>query len=254
VLYAFKGGSDGAGPLNLIYFAGALYGVTAYGGSNSFGSLTGFGTIFKVTMDGAETVLHSFQDIPDGASPSNLIDVGGILYGTTYTGGANGRGTVFSVTAQGSEKVLYSFQAGDDGNDPSGGLINVGGTLYGTTFYGGANGAGTVFSITPAGAETVLYSFQGGTDGARPSGSLINVGGTLYGTTQSGGSTTGGGTVFSVTTAGVEKVVYAFTGGAAGSTDGFTAFGSLLDVNGILYGTTASGGKFKGGTVFAVTP
>jgi uncharacterized repeat protein (TIGR03803 family) len=69
-------------------------------------------------------------------------------------------------------------------------------------------------AIGPARAagERVVYSFNGGSDGAHPS-SLIKVNGTLYGTTIYGGSEScenGCGTVFSVTPAGAEKVVYTF--------------------------------------------
>jgi uncharacterized repeat protein (TIGR03803 family) len=97
VLYSFKGGkTDGAGPQTaLIYAGGALWGTTGNGGREGL-----YGTIFKVTLDGQETVVHKFDtlDGPDGSVPlGNLIKVGGRLYGTTYGGGANGTGTVFEI-------------------------------------------------------------------------------------------------------------------------------------------------------------
>jgi uncharacterized repeat protein (TIGR03803 family) len=65
----------------------------------------------------------------------------------------------------------------------------------------------------------VVYSFKGGSNGALPYSGLINVVGTLYGTTTKyGGSSNvtagpgGCGTVFSVTPAGAEAVVYSFKG------------------------------------------
>jgi uncharacterized repeat protein (TIGR03803 family) len=84
---------------------------------------------------------------------------------------------------------------------------------------------------------------------------LLNVGGTLYGTTSlGGGGANGQGTVFSITPAGAETVVYAFRGGS----DGSEALGDLIRVKDKLYGTTASGGGSgcKGGgcgTVFSIT-
>jgi len=46
-----------------------------------------------------ETVLHSFVDGSDGAYPmSDLTDLNGVLYGTTYQGGAANLGTVFSLS------------------------------------------------------------------------------------------------------------------------------------------------------------
>jgi uncharacterized repeat protein (TIGR03803 family) len=100
----------------------------------------------------------------------------------------------------------------------------------------------------------VLHSFGNGTDGSKPSAGLIDVQGTLYGTTRSGGGspscTSGCGTVFSVTTGGTENVLHSFGDG----TDGAQPFAGLVDVKGTLYGTTAQGGTYGYGTVFALTP
>src|SRR5271156_792334 len=98
-------------------------------------------------------VLYSFQGGSDGTAPfASVINVGGTLYGTTYSGGAGcpapGCGTVFSITPGGSESVVYAFKGGTgDGELPKAALIDVGGTLYGTTVSGGAFGGGTVFSL-----------------------------------------------------------------------------------------------------------
>jgi uncharacterized repeat protein (TIGR03803 family) len=208
--------------------------------------------------------IYSFKGGSDGAGPSGgLVNIGGVLYGTTSDGGAASHGTVFSISPAGVETVLYSFQGGSDGAMPYTQLINVGGTLYGTTLVGGGcsnsnygtTGCGTVFSVTPAGVEAVLYSFQGGSDGAEPNADLIEVGGRLYGATASGGgscATTGCGTVFSVTLGGVENVLYSFQGGS----DGVSPVGGPINVNGTLYGATTSGGVGGGygyGTIYSVT-
>jgi len=268
VLHSFGHGHDGAYPqANLINVGGTLYGTTAEGGTGKCSngeSITGCGTVFKVTTAGVETALYSFRGGNDGANPlAGLIDVGGTLYGTTVGGGTNGCGgggcgTVFKVTTAGVEKVLHSFQGGTDGLEPKASLVNVGGTLYGTTFYGGNGGpcCGTVFKITTAGAKTVLHSFQGGSDGENPQTGLINVGGTLYGTTNIGGTGNcngqdpGCGTVFKITTAGAETVLYSFLGGS----DGENPQAGLINVGGTLYGTTANGGASGNGTVFKITP
>lgn len=138
---------------------------------------------------------------PDGSNPiGSLIDVNGVLYGTTYGGGANGLGAVFEVTTSGTERILYSFKGflTGDGADPNASLIDVNGVLYGTTYGGGANGLGTVFEVTTSGTESVLHSFKGASgDGAYPSAGLIDVNGALYGTTQWGGPGNWG-TVFKV--------------------------------------------------------
>ena len=156
-------------------------------------------------------------------------------------------------------KVLYSFNGGADAENPSGGLTALDGVLYGTS-GGGAYGKGTVFSITPSGAEKVLYTFQGGSDGFDPTGALLAVNGTLYGTTRLGGcepstcrssycSSSGGcGTVFKVSTAGEEQVLYRFQGG----NDGYFPSGSLTALNGVLFGSTINGGNGNG-TVFSMS-
>jgi uncharacterized repeat protein (TIGR03803 family) len=263
VLYSFGGNNDGANPYaGLINVSGTLYGTTKSGGAY------GGGTVFSIDpKSGAETVLYSFGNGTDGSSPfASLIDVSGTLYGTTETGGSDGSGTVFSIDPKtGAETVLHSFcqlTNCSDGAYPVAGLIDVSGTLYGTTGNGGTNDAGTVFSIDPkTGAETVLHSFGSGTDGSTPFASLIDVSGTLYGTTINGGTgtcTPDCGTVFSITTSGTENVIYSFQGG----TDGDSPTAHLIDVGGILYGTTFFGGTGTSsscegggcGTMFSIKP
>ena len=249
VLFDFsstKGEFPGAGLVNL---KGTLYGTTYGGGANSMG------TVFKITTSGAEKVVHSFKP-GDGSNPGfgNLVYVGGAFYGTTETGGTFDLGTVFKVSPAGSEKVLYSFKGDSDGAAPLAALTNVGGTLYGTTEFGGANNDGTVFKVTTSGAEKILHSFKSGADGANPTASLTNVHGMLYGTTPKGGKPCSleCGTVFKISTAGSEKILYAFKGPPK---DGTSPSGGLVDIGGTLYGTTEYGGvgSSGGGTVFKLT-
>jgi uncharacterized repeat protein (TIGR03803 family) len=139
--------NDGAKPAAaLINVQGTLYGTTTEGGDGS-------GTVFSITTDGSEKVVHSFSG-SDGRGPAAALkNVKGILYGTTQVGGANNLGTVFSLTKSGEEKVLHSFAKGE-GVNPAAGVIAVNGTLYGTT-YGAFPGRlpkrsfGNVFSLTP---------------------------------------------------------------------------------------------------------
>jgi uncharacterized repeat protein (TIGR03803 family) len=254
VLHSFGGGSDDAHPgATLINVNGTLYGTTSSGFYGT-GCRADCGTVFSVTTDGTEKVLYTFAGGSDGAGPTgNLINVNGVLYGTTFEGGANDNGTVFSITTTGTEKVLHRFSGGSDGANPQAGLINVNGTLYGTTASGGSGctgyGCGTVFSVTTDGTEKVLYSFGGGSDGENPEAGLINVKGTLYGTTQNGGGSFGYRTVFSVTPTGTEKVLYGFRGGP----DGAYPHAGLINVKGALYSTTREDGANGYGTIFSVT-
>ncbi|MFY9663321.1 MAG: choice-of-anchor tandem repeat GloVer-containing protein [Candidatus Cybelea sp.] len=276
VLHIFQGPPhDGGAPDgDLISVNGTLYGTTSNGGKHCYdhGRSLGCGTVFSITPKGEFHVLYSFGGKPgDPSGPiGRLAETHGILYGTTVFGGScklysGGCGTIFSISPSGEEHVLYSFKGGSDGVRPSGGLIAMNGTLYGLTQAGGIpgfckgydeRGCGTVFAVTESGAERVVYRFGGNHDGSYPSGELLADGGKLFGTTLFGGyfrhCGNGCGTIFNVTTSGIERVLHRFDIAAHGSQPE-----GLIAVKGLLYGTTFNGGVGCGpygeagcGTVF----
>lgn len=299
VLYGFSGGKDGAGPVgSLIWHKdGAFFGTTQDGGGSSRCStssgVTGCGTVFELVPSGSgytEKLLHRFKGGRDGSYPwAGLTDgTGGVLFGTTQTGGNSGCtngtlpagcGTVFELTpsAHGYTKTsIYAF-SGPDGFGPLGALtVEASGVLYGTTDFGGdaacstpASGCGTVFQLTPSGHGYTLktmYDFVGGSDGANPYAKLtVDADGAFYGTTGHGGDAAclyGCGTVFELAPAKTgysERVLYRFKGGK----DGQWPKGALYrDSSGALYGTTEGGGgtsctngRLNGcGTIFELTP
>jgi uncharacterized repeat protein (TIGR03803 family) len=263
-LYSFQGGNDGANPsASLLAVKGLLYGTTEYGGIPSYGGCNA-GTVFRMSILGAEKILYRFYGYychdhvyNDGGNPvASLINVKGKLYGTTDNGGDGNSGTVFRIGISGREEVLHSFALYEDGANPLANLIDVKGILYGTTEAGignpGSNtGFGTVFSISTTGTENVLYSFPY-SNGSYLAAGLINVNGTLYSTTLGGGaygSTYGNGTAFSITTNGLLTTLHSFGSG----TDGVYPYAPLLDVKGTLYGTTSVGGAYGKGTVFSMS-
>jgi len=111
----------------------------------------------------------------------------------------------------------------------------------------------------------VLHSFGAdSSDGTNPSGSLImDKEGNLYGTTSGGGANAdctlngGCGTVYKLTPAGKENVLYSFGGYPV---DGSSPEAGLaLDDKGNLYGTTSNGGNEicyneTCGTAFELSP
>lgn len=114
----------------------------------------------------------------------------------------------------------------------------------------------TLIALLPANTRAhgfrIIYAFQGGSDGAFPSAPLIDIDGTLYGATGYGGGGAapgcqryGCGTIFSVTPAGVETVLYRFQGGSNG---GLPC--CLMKVGGVMMGLASSG---KGTIIFSVT-
>jgi uncharacterized repeat protein (TIGR03803 family) len=244
-------GSGGASPASkLVELGGKLFGTTMGGGAFSDG------TVFSITPDGRETVIHSFGAAGDGKEPeAGLAVLRGVLYGTTFSGGSYGFGTVFSVTPAGRERVLHHFGKVPDGQNPTAGLTVSNGTLFGTSSGGGNGGGGTIFSITPGGRERVIYRFPypGENElGYDPFAGLTALNGLLYGTTVVGGKCSGG-TVFNTTAAGKVQLVYSL-GCGSGHPNGPVA--NLLALGNVLYGTTTEGGApaYNYGTVFSVTP
>jgi len=253
VLYSFQcGPGDGGNPGSqmALDLTGNLYGTTSAGGTYDFG------TVFEISPDGAEALLHSFAGTPtDGQTPiyNNVIrDSHGNLFSTTSFGGAAADGTVIETTASGKEKILYSFGALLKGIDPVGGLLrDSSGNLYGTTLSGGFHGDGSVFELSRDNVLTYLYDFTGTPDGAAPIGTLTrDSAGNLYGTTTMGGGHNDG-SVFELSSTGEESILYSFSGEPH---DGAMPYGGLaLGSGGRLYGTTAFGGSSNRGTVFEVT-
>jgi uncharacterized repeat protein (TIGR03803 family) len=194
--------TDGMSPYTGLVQAadGHLYGTTAGGGEN------GFGTIFKVIRSGTVMTLHSFHR-GDGDDPSGLVQAtDGNFYGTTSHGGSTGNyGTVYKVTP-GGMLTADPFH-GTDGADPGAGVVQAtDGNFYGTTDFGGSGrncnptgGCGTVFKIGPGGARMTLYSFCVQAfcpDGGLPFAGLLQAtDGNFYAATSQGG-TLGYGTVF----------------------------------------------------------
>lgn len=269
VLYTFQGEADGALPLAGLIAdkSGTLFGTTEAGG-NFQCAHSGCGTVFEITSENKEKVLHAFTLLGDGGYPlAGLIaDGAGVMYGTTYNGGtvfdcneSVGCGTAFKVGPGETESVIYSFAGGNNASYPQAGLIADGvGNFYGTTENGGGGncvtnaqqGCGTVFKLTPRGVEAVLYAFKGGSDGYFPlAGLLIDSNGNLYGTTSQGGAANSG-TIFKIS-ARTETILLSFDGAAGGANPHAQL---IADKRGNLYGTTIAGGTENEGVVFKLSP
>ena len=254
VLHSFAGGSsDGAHPWgSLIQDAeGNFYGTTFGGGASNWG------TVYKLSKGGKETILHTFTGgSSDGEFPyytSLLMDTSGTLYGITAQGGTSNRGVVYKLSKSGRLKVLHSFIGGTtDGCFPYGTLaIDTEGNFYGTTYKCGSANAGIVWKLSPKGAETVLHTFVGGSsDGAYPyAGLIVDAEGNFYGDTAYGGSSNAG-TVYKLNKKGAVKVLHSFTGA-----DGESPIGGLVwDTSGNLYGTAYEGGDDGYGTAWKLKP
>ncbi|MFZ0828694.1 MAG: choice-of-anchor tandem repeat GloVer-containing protein [Verrucomicrobiia bacterium] len=249
-----NGAYPGASPMSTLVWGtnGNLYGTTAYGGTNDYGS------VFELAANGVFTSLISFTGTnvaPIGASPyaGLLLGKDGNFYGATAFGGTNdlsngGDGTIFRMTPSGTLSTLVSFNT-TNGAVPQAVLVQgTDGNYYGTTFYGGSQGAGTIFKMTSGGALTTLFSFSN-TNGANPNAGLVQgLDGNFYGTTQLGDSNNDG-TIFQITPAGLLTSLVSF-----GGTNGAYPVAELTPgTDGNFYGTAASG-TIAQGTVFRFPP
>jgi hypothetical protein len=259
----------------------ALLILTGYAGAQTASLTTLYE--FKGPPDGANP---SSGLVTDGAALYGTTVVGGII-NTSEDQGRNGCGTVFALTPPAApdgpwtEQILHSFAGGADGCGPANGVvIGSGGVLYGTTSDGLIGG--TAFSLTPpttpAGpwTETVLYTFNGGCQSLHlidcppggsfgagpPYGLVIGKGGALFGASFYGGAycesafgEAGCGAVFWLTPplspgGPWTEGFYSIGGGALDGPDSGLALGG----SGVLYGSTAYGGKYCCGALFALAP
>ena len=257
VVYSFRGKpADGAVPSTKLLEAkdGFLYGTTSYGGSSNNG------TIFRIRKDGTEyTVLRSFGGAPNDASNPNgdlLQTSEGLIYGVTYIGGSANLGTVFRLNPDGSGySVVRSFTGAlqTPANPWSGLIEGSDGRLYGTSLATGGNG-GSVYSLAKDGTDLrVIVALPKAVDGGtRPLGRLVEDStGQLWGICWLGGPANGG-TVFKVAKDGSGyQVAHEFLGAPA---DGFAPISSLaIFSDGVIYGTTTSGGTLDFGSLFRIS-
>jgi uncharacterized repeat protein (TIGR03803 family) len=176
---------------------GNFYGTTStYGGYNGV-----YGTVFRITTNGALTTLVAFN-YTDGAYPVAALTLGndGNFYGTTWCGGtsAYGWGTVFQVTTNGALTTLVDCDWDNEAYPVAALTLGNDGNFYGTSLEG-SSGYGSMFRVTTNGALTMLGSFAS-TNGAYPYARLtLGSDGNFYGTTSGigpGGYVDGMGTVF----------------------------------------------------------
>jgi len=152
ILHSFMGGAaDGCNVLGVPFMDGKgnFYGTTSSCGTSSLG------TVWKVSANGTETVLHSFAGgTSDGEYPlaGVIVDGKGNVYGNTETGGASNFGTVYEISAKGAFTLVHSFD-GTDGKYPYGSFVRSKSTFFGSTQNGGTIGYGTIWKISKVAAR-----------------------------------------------------------------------------------------------------
>ena len=233
-----------------------IYGFASVDGTNLAG------TVFKLSLSGTRTIIHTFTGNdgliyaggPNGGGAPCLE--GSVLYGVASLGGPSFQGSIFKLDTNGNNfGVLHYFQNVDtNGAEPVGTLICPlhNGILYGTTLGGGGqNLIGGIFSMNTNGAMLWATNLPlNGTNGGYPWAGLTysHVDGWLYGTTTTYGPH-GDGTLFKVRTNGTGfTIVYSFTG----TSDGYNPFFGVTEgTDGNLHGATIYGNPFTGGAQYS---
>jgi uncharacterized repeat protein (TIGR03803 family) len=230
---------------------GMLYGMTQIGGSNFLGNIFQYDPV-------ASTIINkfSFTGATNGKNPyGSLMQASdGKLYGMTNQGGANNLGVLFQYDpAASAYSKKLDFDGTTNGSKPEGSLMQASdGKLYGMTNQGGANNLGVLFQYDPAAsAYSKKLDFAGAANGSKPEGSLMQASdGKLYGMTNQGGLFDAGilfqydSSISSLT----KKIEF-------GGVDGTNFSASLIQAsNGMLYGTSKSGGIHNAGVLFQYDP
>jgi len=170
---------------------------------------------------------------------------------STIFSGMLALGSLTSAKAQ-EFKVLYDATGGNAISNPASRVVTQGreGDMYFTAQNGGSF-YGSLFKVSPAGAADIVNDIGYFV----VSGATLGTDGNYYGTNQDGGpgggcGFSGCGQIFKVTPAGVETIVYNFTGLGDGS--GPQA-APIQATNGVFYGTTPAGGANGASTAYSVT-
>ncbi|MBA3916475.1 MAG: IPT/TIG domain-containing protein [Acidobacteriales bacterium] len=173
VLHSINGTTEGFGIRSGVTQAtdGNFYGVTQNQGSATNG------TLYKITSNGAYTVVHNF-DQPTGDVPSSapFQHTNGLLYGTTLAGGTGinaGNGVVYSLNISAAAFAKLVNTTGKVGSTVE--ILGQGFTGSTQVSFAGVNA--TTFSVVsntymtatvPVGAKTGTVTIT------RPSGPLVS--------------------------------------------------------------------------------
>ncbi len=246
--YSTRRNPDGASPNCSLtqVSSGNLYGITMTGGANNKG------VIFQYDVP-----THTFTNKLDltsanGSSAQNKMVLAGDgnLYGMTYGGGANAFGIIYQYNITNNTYTDVHDFVNNTGMLGIGGMVLANNNkLYGMTSFGGANGNGVLFEYDyTTSSYTKKYDLSSSSGNNSQGTMLLASDGKLYGVNKSGGAHTVG-TLFSYdVTSNTYTKLYDFDFNNSG---GYQPYSSLIQAsNGLLYGTTLSGGANGAGIIF----
>ncbi len=225
---------------------GSLFVCYGDGGPYSFGS------IVKHNLDGSSSLMHGFTGT-NGSFPNRIIRASdGNFYGTTLAGAANNLGGLFKLTPAGEFTLLTSFTT-TNGYDSKWIMEGSNGFLYlvqRTTSSGSVVGSILKCSKSAGGAQVKFYQVPSGlTNGHSPVHLCELADGTFALTCTTGGANSRGVVRF-LSSAGVSLLKVDLT---TDITTSGNALGLVQASNGLLYGTSRSGGANSAGTIFSLS-
>lgn len=234
------------------------------------------------SYDPGAQIFNTFNDKANlpwgGLSVSLTAGANGLYYGVEPFGGAEGMGSIFTRDLEtGTQTEIASFSGFYDPTGfalapfPSSLTLGNDGKLYGSTQYGGEQNGGLVFALDPTTNQLeFLADFDGAYDAEYdyyysylpyyysylPSALTLGNDGLFYGTTLLGGDK-GSGSIFAFNPQDNSLTTLASFEGYTdeyGYAYSLSPSGLVLGDNGLLYGTTAYGGEFGAGSLFAFNP
>jgi hypothetical protein len=209
-------------------------------------SSNGDNALVKMTVNGTETVLHSFSTtegtpygLPIRASDDNFYGISAVPTGHSHSSTS---AMVYRVTPKGDLTIVATYPDGRPGYSV-GSLKEYlvqgsNGMLYGTSALGGKNRAGAIFQVSLDGTYKLLYEFDSPVTGL-PTFLTEGSDGNLYGVAQGQYQFGGPSSLFRVTPAGQFETLQYLSGLKIGTCPCWLAQGS----DGLFYGTTMSGGE-----------
>jgi uncharacterized repeat protein (TIGR03803 family) len=154
--YSFPGGTGGWAPDGALVEAtdGNFYGTTLQGGSTK--QLGGFGTVFKLTPQGAVSILFAFDRAIGNTPVGGLIQAtDGYLYGALNANIKN-ESELFRINLSGQYETLYKFPqtVGSNIGPP---MQDTNGYFYGPAQDGGAYGFGAIYRLDMSLAPFITF-------------------------------------------------------------------------------------------------
>ena len=248
VLHNFTTNADDGGR---VPSGGVIKGHDGYLYGTAENDDSGYGLVYRIDPNGSNyTVLHEFSNFFNGAYPLSVVQAtNGFLYGPLSQGGTNSVGAIFIMSTNGTGYAQLHAFSPSEGLYPSSLFLASNGVFYGCEGEGGTANYGTIFRMNLDGSGLqILHNFTNAPDGRFPASITLAGDGALYGT--AGGGSSNAGIVFKMETNGDNyAILHTFTN----SPDGEEPLANLIQGrDGMLYGTTASGGASTGGILFKI--